>query len=79
MTRKIFSLVTDSLCDQEKNENIAVAGSNRDPPNNKSRQPLTPGRHPEAAGRQRGIPNFVHGAFQEGKTEISSRGLRLWI
>ena len=73
MTRKNFSLVTDGLCDPEKNENIAVAGSNRDPPNNCQHQGATP---KQPVGR-RGIPNYIPEEFQEGEIEVGGRGLQL--
>ena len=35
------------------------------------------GRHPQAVSSQGGIPNYVREAFEEGKTELGGRGLRL--
>jgi len=58
--KKISSLVIDSLCDQGKKENMAVADSNRDPPPPPARADhhQRHGRYPEAAGWQKGYPEL---------------------
>ena len=68
----------DSLCDQGKKENIAVAGLYCD---FLSREEQTVTNAVGAILKQlvgrRGIPNYLREAFQEGKMEFGGRGLRL--
>ena len=76
--RNTSSLVIDSLCDQAKKENIAVAGLYCD---FLSQQEQTITNIMGAILKQLvvkgGIPNYVRKAFKEGKTELGGRGLRL--
>ena len=68
----------DSLCDQAKKENIAVAAFYCD---FLSQQDQTITNIMGAILKQLvvkgGIPNYVREAFEEGKTELCGRGLRL--
>ena len=78
MARNTSSLVIDSLCDQAKKENIAVAALHCD---FLSQQEQTITNIMGAILKQlvvRGsIPNYVREAFEEGRTELGGRGLRL--
>ena len=78
MGRNISSLVTDTLCDQAKNEDIAVACLYCD---FLAHQEQTVTNMMGAILKQlvgRGdIPIYLREAFQEGKKEIGGRGPRL--
>ena len=78
MARNVSSLVTDVLCDQAKNEDIAVACLYCD---FLAHQEQTIVNMMGAILKQlvsRGeIPIYLREAFQEGKKEIGGRGLRL--
>ena len=77
-TKNTSSLVIDSLCDQAKKENIAVAGLYCD---FLSQQEQTIANIIGAILKQlegRGsISDYIREAFQEGKAEFGGRGLRL--
>ena len=76
--RNTSSLVIDSLCDQAKKENIAVAALYCD---FLSQQEQTITNTMGAILKQLvvrgGIPNYVREAFEEGKTGLGGRRLRL--
>ena len=76
--RDTSSLVIDSLCDQAKKENIAVAALYCD---FLSQQEQTVTNIMGTIFKQLvvkgGIPNYVRKAFEEGKTELGGRRLRL--
>ena len=76
--RNTSSLVIDSLCDQAKKENIAVAGLYCD---FLSQQEQTTTNIMGAILKQlvvrEGIPNYLREAFEEGKKELGGRRLRL--
>jgi len=78
MARNVSSLVTDTLCDQAKNEDIAVACLYCD---FIAQQEQTIANMMGAILKQlvgRGdIPIYLREAFQEGKKEIGGRGPRL--
>ena len=78
MARNTSSMVIDSLCDQAKEEDIAVTGLYYD---FFAQQEQTITNVMGAILRQlvgRGeIPKDIHEAFQEGKKEFGGRGLRL--
>ena len=75
--RNTSSIVIDSLCDQAKKENIAVACLYCD---FKAQQEMTTTNMMGAILRQlvggRGIPEDLRQAFQEGKREVGGRRLQ---
>ena len=78
LTAKTSSLVIDSLCDQAKKENIAVAAFYCDF-QSQQEQTITNivGAMLKQLVSKGGIPNDLREAFQEGKAELGGRGLRL--
>ena len=76
--RNISSLVIDSLCDQAKKENIAVAGLYYDflAQRDQTITNVMGAILKQLVGRE-GIPGDIREAFQEGKKEFGGRGLRL--
>jgi len=70
--------VIDSLCDQAKKENIAVAGLYCDflSQQEQTITNILGAILKQLAGRG-SIPNYLREAFQEGKAEFGGRGLRL--
>ena len=76
--RNTSSLVIDSLCDQAKKENIAVAAVYCDF-HSQQEQTITNimGAILKQLVVKGGIPNYLREAFEEGKTELGGRGLRL--
>ena len=78
MARNASSLVIDSLCDQAKEEDIAVACLYYDFLDQQE-QTITNmmGAILKQLVGKGGIPGDVREAFQEGKKEIGGRGLRL--
>ena len=78
MARNISSLVTDTLCDQAKKEDIAVACLYCDffAHQEQTIASMMGAILKQLVGRG-GIPIYLREAFQEGKKEIGGRGLRL--
>jgi len=76
--RNTSSLVIDNLCDQAKKENIAIAGLYCDFLSQQE-QTITNivGAILKQLAARGGIPNYIRGAFEEGKAELGGRGLRL--
>ena len=78
MARNVSSLVTDTLCDQAKKEDIAVACLYCDflAHQEQTIASMMGAILKQVVGRG-GIPIYLREAFQEGKKEIGGRGLRL--